>query len=53
MPTKIDSDDDLLIPDVSRLDWSNAHFGRDGRQTMEKTEVCLDGAVGYELRLIP
>lgn len=53
MRTKIDPDDEFFIPDVSGLDWSKAQVGRPGRPPDEKTEICIDGAVGYELRLIP
>jgi len=52
MPTKIDADD-LYIPDVSGLDWSEAGIGRPGRQPGEQTEICVDGALEYQLRLIP
>ena len=53
MRTKIDPDDEFFIPDVSGLDWSKAQVGRPGRLPGEKTEICLDGAVEYQLRLIP
>jgi hypothetical protein len=53
MRTKIDPDDELFIPDVSGLDWSKAEVGRYDRKPGEKTEVRIDGAVAYELRLIP
>jgi hypothetical protein len=53
MRTKIDPDDEFFIPDVSGLDWSRAQVGRPGRQPGEKTEICIDEAVGYQLRLIP
>ena len=53
MRTKIDPDDEFFIPDVSGLDWSKAEVGRNARVPGERTEVCIDGAVGYELRLIP
>jgi hypothetical protein len=53
MRTKIDPDDELYIPDVSHLDWSKAEVGRYARKPGEKTEICIDGAVGYTLRLIP
>jgi hypothetical protein len=52
MRTKLDPDDEFFIPDVSGLDWSKAEIGRP-RQPGEKTEICIDGAVGYSLRLIP
>ena len=53
MRTKIDPDDELYIPDLSGLDWSQAEIGRHARAPGEKTEICIDGAVGYRLRLIP
>ncbi|MDQ2964453.1 MAG: hypothetical protein M3R57_01175 [Chloroflexota bacterium] len=53
MRTKIDPDDDLFIPDVSGLDWSKAEIGRYAKAPGEKTEICVDGAIGYSLRLIP
>ena len=53
MSTKLDPDDEFFIPDTSRLDWSKAQVGRPGRKPGEKTEICIDGAVGYSLRLIP
>ena len=53
MRTKLDPDDEFFIPDVSGLDWSKAQIGRPGRLPGEKTEICIDGAVGYSLRLIP
>ncbi|MEK6720829.1 MAG: hypothetical protein AABZ33_09190 [Chloroflexota bacterium] len=40
-------------PDTSHLDWSKAVVGRRARKPGEKTEVFIDGAVGYQLRLIP
>ena len=52
MRTKLDPDDEFFIPDVSALDWSNARIGP-GRKPGERHEVCIDGAVGYQLRLIP
>ena len=53
MRTKFDPDDEFFIPDVSGLDWSKAQVGRPGRRLGEKTEIFIDGAVGYSLRLIP
>jgi hypothetical protein len=53
MRTKLDPDDEFFIPDVSLFDWSKAEIGRYARQPGEKTEICIDGAVGYSLRLIP
>ncbi|MBA2374090.1 MAG: hypothetical protein H0V74_07810 [Chloroflexi bacterium] len=51
MRTSID-DPDLEIPeiDLSRATWVPSRFAR---KPGEKTEICLDGAVEYQLRLIP
>lgn len=46
-----DPDDER--PDTSHLDWSKAVVGPHPRQPGEKSEFFLDGAVGYQLRLIP
>lgn len=51
-PTAADLDDDTR-PDTSHLDWSKVEVGRRGRKPGEKTEIGIDGAVGYSLRLIP
>ena len=40
-------------PDTSHLDWSKAIIGRRARKPGETTEVFIDGAVAYRLRLIP
>ena len=40
-------------PDTSHLDWSKAEIGPHPRKPGEKSEFFLDGAVGYQLRLIP
>jgi len=40
-------------PDTSHLDWSKAEVGRRARKPGEKTEIFIDGAVAYQLRLIP
>ena len=53
MRTKLDPDDEFFIPDVSGLDWSKAEVGRHARKPGEKTVVFVDGAVAYQLRLIP
>ena len=53
MRTKLDPDDEFFIPDVSQLDWSKAEFGRYARKPGEKTEIFIDGAIAYRLRLIP
>jgi len=51
MPTPID-DDDLDIPeiDLSTVVWRPNPFAR---KPGEKTEIFIDGAVAYQLRLIP
>jgi hypothetical protein len=51
MPTSID-DPDLEIPEIdfSRGEWLPNPFAR---KPGEKTEICIDGAVAYSLRLIP
>jgi len=56
--TKVDessarSDPDDERPDTSHLDWSKAEVGRRARKPGEKTEIFIDGAVAYQLRLIP
>jgi hypothetical protein len=53
MRTKFDLDDEFFIPDISGFDWSRAEVGRYARKPGEKTEVFIDGAVAYQLRLIP
>jgi hypothetical protein len=47
------NDDDLEIPERLDIDWSKAEIGRYAPRPGEKTEICIDGAVGYALRLIP
>ena len=51
MRTPID-DPDLDIPEIdfSRGEWLPNPLAR---KPGEKTEICVDGAVGYSLRLIP
>ena len=50
MPTPL-ADSDLEIPEI---DVSNGLVPNPfARTTGEKTEICIDGAVGYSLRLIP
>ena len=51
MPTKLDPDDEFFIPefDFSRGTRPN----RFARKPGEKTEIRIDGAIGYSLRLIP
>ena len=51
MRTKLDPDDER--PDTSDLDWSTAIVGRRARKPGEKTEIFIDGAIAYQLRLIP
>jgi hypothetical protein len=56
--TKIDdpsarSDPDDERPDTSQLDWSKAEVGRRARKPGERSEFFVDGAVAYQLRLIP
>lgn len=53
MPTKLDPDDEFFIPDVSGIDWGKAQVGRRARKPGEKTEIFVDGAVAYQLRLVP
>jgi hypothetical protein len=53
MRTKLDPDDEFFIPDVSEFDWSKAEVGRYAKAPGEKTEIFIDGALGYSLRLIP
>ena len=47
------SDPDDARPDTSQLDWDRAEIGRGARKPGERTEVFADGAVAYQLRLIP
>lgn len=47
------SDPDDERPDTSDLDWSTAIIGRRARKPGEKTEIFIDGAIAYRLRLIP
>jgi len=47
------SDRDDERPDTSKLDWSKAKGSPHPRKPGEKSEFFLDGAVGYQLRLIP
>ena len=52
MRTKLDPDDEFFIPEI---DFSTVEFLPDprARRAGEKVEVCLDGAIEYQLRLIP
>ena len=52
MRTKLDPDDEFFIPEIE-IDWSVARPSRFARKPGEKTEICLDGAIEYQLRLIP
>jgi len=49
----VDPDELDERPDTEYLDWSKAEVGRYARKPGEKVEICIDGAVGYALRLIP
>jgi hypothetical protein len=53
MNSKLDPDDEFFIPDVSGLDWRKGGVPRRTRKPGEKVEIFIDGAVGYQLRLIP
>lgn len=45
------ADDDLEIPEI---DFSGpVRPNRFARKPGQKTEICIDGAIGYSLRLIP
>ena len=52
MRTKLDPDDEFFIPEI---DFSKVEFVPNPRvrQPGEKTEICLDGAIEYQVRLIP
>lgn len=52
MSMKLDPDDEFFIPEIdfSNVEWRPNPFAR---KPGEKTEICIDGAVGYSLRLIP
>ena len=53
MRTKLDPDDEFVVAGIGSFDWSKAEIGRYARKPGEKTEICIDGAIGYSLRLIP
>jgi hypothetical protein len=53
MRTKLSPDDEFFIPDVSEFDWSKARVGGHTLKPGEKTEIRLDGAIEYQLRLLP
>ena len=53
MRTKIDPDDDLFIPEITPEEMSRFQPSRYRRKPGEKTDIFIDGAVGYSLRLIP
>ncbi len=56
MNSKVVSESGIEIdnrPDTSQLDWSKALPNPHPRKPGEKHEICIDGAVGYQLRLIP
>ncbi len=52
MRTKLDPNDEFFIPEI---DFSTVEFLPEplARKPGERTEVCLDGAIEYQLRLIP
>lgn len=51
MRTKLDPDDEFFIPEI---DFTQPMLpNRFAKKPGEKTEICIDGAVGYSLRLIP
>ncbi len=52
MRTKLDPDNEFFIPEI---DFSQVEFLPNplARKPGEKTEICIDGAIGYALRLIP
>jgi len=51
MHTKLDPDDEFSIPE---FDFSGGTLPNPfARKPGEKTEICVNGAVGYALRLIP
>lgn len=52
MRTKLDPDDEFFIPEI---DFSQVEFVPNPRvrKPGERTEICLDGAIEYQLRLIP
>jgi len=49
---KLDPDDEFFIPEIdfSKVELRPNPFAR---KPGEKHEICIDGAVGYSLRLIP
>ena len=51
MPTRTDELDADL--EISEFDFTNARPSRFIAMPGEKTEICIDDAVGYQLRLIP
>ncbi len=53
MSTKLDPDDEFVIAGIGSFAWSKAEIGRYARKPGEKTEIFIDGAIGYSLRLIP
>lgn len=48
----LDPDDDLEIPEAP-VDWSRARPNPFASKPGETHEICIDGAIGYSLRLIP
>jgi hypothetical protein len=49
--TALDVDDDLEIPEIT--DWAGFERGRYARKPGETSQIFIDGAVGYSVRLIP
>jgi hypothetical protein len=49
--TTLDVDDDFEIPEIT--DWTGFQRGRYARKPGETSQIFIDGAVGYSLRLIP
>jgi hypothetical protein len=49
---KLDPEDEFFIPEI---DFSKVEFRSNpfARKPGEQTEICIDGATGYALRLIP
>jgi len=47
------TDDDLFVPEISGPEWAAREIPSRLRTPGEKTEIRLDGAIAYEVRLIP
>ncbi|MGK2849817.1 MAG: hypothetical protein ACSLFN_02750 [Candidatus Limnocylindrales bacterium] len=52
MRTKLDPDDEFFIPEIDFLTVELLPNPL-ARKPGEKTEICIDDAIGYALRLIP